>query len=46
MFWLKQKLETLATKAVLKAEQDKIVRSQPFDKSYFLGKFFFGDDGL
>ena len=35
------KLSTLATKAELKAEQDKIVKLQTFDLSYFLSKTFF-----
>ena len=35
----------LGTKVELKAEQDKIVKLQTHDLSYFLGKIFFGDDG-
>ena len=35
----------LGTKVKLKAEQDKIVKLQTHDLSYFLGKIFFGDDG-
>ena len=42
---LNTNLSTLATKAELKAEQDKIVKLQTHDLSYFLGKNFFGDDG-
>ena len=34
------KLKTLATKAFLKAEQDKIVKLQMHDLSFFLGKSF------
>ena len=42
---LDKKLPTLATKADLKAEQDKIVKLQVFDSSYFCGKIHFEDDG-
>ena len=35
----------LATKAELKAEQDKIMKSLAFDSSYFLGKNHFRYDG-
>ena len=35
---LNNKAATLATKAELKAEQDKIVTLQVFDSSYFRGK--------
>ena len=38
------KLSTLVTKAELKTEQDKIVRLQTFDSSYFCGKSHFEDD--
>ena len=38
-------LAILAAKAELKTEQDKIVKLEVFDSSYFLGKTFFGDDG-
>ena len=34
------KLQTLATKAFLKAEQDKIVKLPMHDLSFFLGKIF------
>ena len=34
------------TKAELKAEQDKIVKLQIRDLSYFLGKIFFGDNNF
>ena len=40
------KLAILATKAELKTEQDKIVKLEVFDSSYFLGKTFFGNDGF
>ena len=41
---LNTKLRTLATKAELKVEQDKIVELQAFDSSYFHGKcLFFGN---
>ena len=36
------KLKTLA----IKAEQDKIVKMQTHDLSYFLGKYFFGNYGF
>ena len=40
-----KKLETLATKAKLKAEQDKIIKLKAFDSSCFRGKSHFeGDD--
>ena len=39
------KVATLATKAELKAEQDKIIKLQAFDSSYFCGKSHFEDDG-
>ena len=44
----KEEIKTLATKAELKAEQDKIVSCtiETLDVSYFLGKFFFVDDGV
>ena len=41
---LDQKITTLKTKAELKAEQDKIVKLQAFDSSYFCGKSHFEDD--
>ena len=43
---LNKKLESLVTKAELKAEQDKIVKLQTHDLSCFLGKNIFGDDGF
>ena len=43
-FDLDQKITTLKTKAELKAEQDKIVKLQAFDSSYFCGKSHFEDD--
>ena len=42
---LNKKVATLATKAELKADQDKIVKLETNDLNYFLGKNFFGDDG-
>ena len=39
-----KKIATLAKKAELKAEQDKIVKLQAFRSSYFLGKSHFEDD--
>ena len=41
---LDKKIATLATKAELKAEQDKIIKLQAFDSSYFGGKSHFEDD--
>ena len=35
---------TLATKAELKAEQDKIAKLETYDLDHCLGKTFFGDD--
>ena len=43
---LNTKFETLATKAELKADQDKIVELQTHDLSCFLDKNIFGDDGF
>ena len=42
---LDKNVATLATKAELKAEQDKIIKRQAFDSSYFGGKNHFEDDG-
>ena len=42
---LNKKIETLATKAELNAEQDKLVKLETYDLNYFLGKIFVGDDG-
>ena len=39
------KLAPLATKVELKAEQDKIMKLQAFDSSYFHGQTHFEDDG-
>ena len=39
------KLVTLATKSELKSDQEKIVKLQTFDLSYFLDINFFVDDG-
>ena len=43
---LNTKLATLAIKVELKAEQDKIVKLQTYDYSYFFGKIFFGEDSF
>ena len=43
---LNENIKTLATKSKLKAEQDKIVKLQEFDSSYFIGNFLFGNDGF
>ena len=42
---LDKKVSTLATKAELKSEQDKILNLQAFDSSYFRGKSHFEEDG-
>ena len=36
---------TLATKAEIKAEQDKITKLQAFDSNYFCDKSYFEDEG-
>ena len=41
-----KKVSTLVKKAELKAETDKTVKLQTHSLSFFLGKNFFGDDGL
>ena len=41
---LHARFKTLAKKAELEAEQDKIVKLQTHDLSYFLDRIFFGDD--
>ena len=41
---LDKKVETLATKPELKANQDSIVKLQAFDSSYFCWKSHFEDD--
>ena len=43
---LDRNLVKLATKAELKAEQDKIVKIQTFDSSYFRRKCHFYNDGM
>ena len=43
---LNEKIKTLATKSEFKAEQDKMVKLQKHDLSYFLGINVFGDDGF
>ena len=40
-----KKVATLATKSELKADQDKIIKLQAFDSSYFCDKNHFEDDG-
>ena len=40
-----KKITTLATKAELKVEQEKITKLKTYDLDYLLGKNFFGDDG-
>ena len=40
-----KKVATLATKSELKANQDKIIKLQAFDSSYFCDKNHFEDDG-
>ena len=40
------KVKALAMKAGLKVEQDKIVKLQTHNLSYFLGKNVFCDDGF
>ena len=44
-FDLNKKVVTLATKAELKAEQDKIINLEALDSSYFCGKCHFEDNG-
>ena len=39
-----KKVAALETKVALKAEQDKIMKLQAFDSSYFQGKSHFEDD--
>ena len=39
------KIKKLATKAELKAEQDKIVKLETYELSHFLGKNLYGDGG-
>ena len=41
----KKKVATLTAKAELKAKQDKIIKLQELDSSYFRGKSHFEDDG-
>ena len=44
-FDLYKKIATLAIKAELKAEQDKIVKIQVFDSTFLCGKIYFEGDG-
>ena len=41
----KEEIKPLATKAELKAEQDKIVKLQTYDSSLFIGQSYFSNDG-
>ena len=41
---VKKKVATLATKAELKTEQDKIIKVKAFDSSYFWDKSHFVDN--
>ena len=41
---IKEKIKTLATKAELKAEQNKIVKLQIYDSSLFIGQSYFNND--
>ena len=41
---IKEKTKTLATKAELKTEQDKIVKLQIYDSSLFISKSYFNND--
>ena len=40
---LDKKIETLATKAVLKPEQEKMVKLETYDSSFFYQSYFFND---
>ena len=42
---IKEEIKTLATKAKLKAEQDKIVKLQTHDLSLFIGQSYFVNNG-
>ena len=42
---IKEEITTLATKAELKAEQDKMVKLQTYDLSLFIGQGYFINDG-
>ena len=41
----KDEIKRLATKAELKAEQDKIVKLQTYDLSVFIGQSYFCNNG-
>ena len=43
---LNKKVATLAAKAELNAEEDKVIKLKTYDLIHFLGKIFFGDDGF
>lgn len=45
-FDLSTKIAALAAKAELKAQQDKIEKLQTYGLSYFLGKYFFDENGF
>ena len=42
---LDKKIATLATKAELKAEEDKIEKLQTYDSSLLIAQSYFGNDG-
>ena len=41
----KEKIKKIATKTELNAEQDKIVKLQIYDSSFFIGQSYFVNDG-
>ena len=41
----KEKIKKIATKTELNAEQDKIVKLQIYDSSFFIGQNYFVNDG-
>ena len=43
---LNKKVATLAAKAELNTEEDKVIKLKTYDLIQFLGKIFFGDDGF
>ena len=42
----KKEIKILATKAKIKAEQDKMVKGQRYDLSLFIGQCYFNYDGV
>ena len=42
---IKEEIKHLPTQAELKVEQDKIVKLQTFDLSFFIGQSYFTNDG-